>query len=95
MNLVPLACLLEHPSWRLGGGDRGEWADRGEEAAQWRRTRQTAPGGECGVEEAAGDGAWRGRGPAAARQSGVGGWACQRREKMAQRASGRADRTSG
>jgi hypothetical protein len=32
MNLVPLACLLEHPSWRLcrlGGGGRGS-------LAQWR-----------------------------------------------------------
>ena len=45
-NLVPLACLLEHPLWtlagsveaatarQLGGGGRGEWASRSEEVAR-------------------------------------------------------------
>jgi hypothetical protein len=37
----------------LDGGGRGEWDDYGEEAARWRRVRQTRPGGECDAEEAA------------------------------------------
>jgi hypothetical protein len=44
---------------QLDGGGCGERAGRGEEAARWRRTRQTGPGGKCGAEEAARDGARR------------------------------------
>ena len=65
MNLVPLACLLEHPSWRLvglveaavarqlDGGSRGERAGRGEEASRLRQARHIGPGGECCSEEVA------------------------------------------
>ena len=47
---------------RLCGGGRGGWAGHGEEAARWRRVRQTGPDEKCDAEEAARDGARRRRG---------------------------------
>jgi hypothetical protein len=48
---------------RLDGDGRGSveavvasGPDRSKEAARWRRARNTKPGGECGAEEAIGDG---------------------------------------
>jgi hypothetical protein len=38
---------------KLSGGGCGERADCGEEAARWRRARQT---GKCSAKEAIGDG---------------------------------------
>jgi hypothetical protein len=96
---------MEAPVARqLSGGGHGERPGRGEEATRWRWTRQTDPGEECGVEEAArggsveeaaGDRARCCGGLVAARRSGVGGWAWRHREETIHRASGRADEMSG
>jgi hypothetical protein len=70
-NIVPLAYLLEHPSWRLagseeagaarqlGGGGRGERASYGEEVSRWRRARQIVPGGNAAWRRQCGEAAQR------------------------------------